>query len=109
MIELSDINFDALGSMSAPAKLLVTGACCLLLVVAGYTLDTKPQLNKLVKGTQDEHMLKNEFEMKYHLASNKAAYEAQLQDIEGAYSMMLNQLPSVNELPQLGFVELIKV
>lgn len=100
-IDLNDLDLSAIGSWPAPVKGAVIAVVCIIVLVAGYFLDTSGQLDVLDRNRKQEISLKSDFETKQSKAANLEAYKQQLADMETSFGTMLRQLPSKTEVEAL--------
>ncbi|WP_339080304.1 type 4a pilus biogenesis protein PilO [Pseudomonas sp. TMP9] len=100
-IDLSDLDFNNVGSWPAAVK-FIAGALLLVIVVAlGYNFHLK-DLQANLEGKQAEEItLKEQFSSKAFQAANLAAYKEQMQEMEVSFGALLKQLPSDTEVPGL--------
>jgi len=100
--DLKEIDFNDMGSWPTSFKALLVGILCLAIIVATWWFvvqkKKKPELERLVK---QEQTLKNEFLEKNKLAQNLEAYKEQMDDAEDIFSLLKEQLPNQNEIPDL--------
>lgn len=101
--DLNNLNLDPnnLGSWPAPVKAVVIFLLCIVLLFAGYYLDTRHQLAELQKAQDKEVSLKKEYETKQEKAANLEAYKQQMIEIERSFGALLQQLPSKTEVAAL--------
>ena len=99
--ELKDLDFNNLGSASAGAKVVILVFIAVLIVAAGYWFLIKDQRETLENRERVETQLKQEFSDKQQKAANLPAYERQLEEMEEMLEVMLRQLPSRTEMPDL--------
>lgn len=102
-MNLSEVNWDleASGSWPLPVKALVIGIVCLLVVAAGFYLDTNAQIEELGVLEKKEVDLKTEFESKQKKSANLQDYRDQLAQIETALAIMIKQMPTKEEVASL--------
>lgn len=100
-IDLSDLDFNNVGSWPAAVK-FIAGALLLVIVIAlGYNFHLK-DLQASLEGKQAEEVtLKEQFSSKAFQAANLAAYKEQMQEMEVSFGALLKQLPSDTEVPGL--------
>lgn len=85
---------------------LVPKVVALLLVltvipVAGFFLDTQPQLEQLDAGRAQEAKLKADYMNKKQLAINLDLYKQQLREIDTQFGALLKQLPNRSQMDAL--------
>lgn len=100
-MDLSDLDFENVGSWPTPIKVI---ACMLLLAAllfAGWHFQVSDQLRTYETEQQQELTLKKQFEKKAFEAANLEAYEKQLEEMEVSFSALLKQLPGETEVPGL--------
>ena len=100
-IDLSDLDFNNVGSWPAAVK-FIAGVLLLIAVVAlGYNFHLK-DLQVELEGMQAEEVsLKEQFASKAFQAANLDAYKEQMQEMEVSFGALLKQLPSDTEVPGL--------
>jgi type IV pilus assembly protein PilO len=100
-IELSDLDFNNVGSWPAAVKAIA----CLILLIAilalGYNFHLKDLQSELERTQGEELSLKGQFSKKAFEAANLEAYKVQMQEMEVSFGSMLKQLPSDTEVPGL--------
>jgi type IV pilus assembly protein PilO len=99
--ELRDLDFNNLGSASTGVKALLLGVAAVLIVIGGYLYMIKDKRETLEQRERVEISLKQEFREKHEKAANLAAYEQQLKEMQEMLEVMLRQLPSRTEMPDL--------
>ena len=99
--ELKDLDFNNLGSASAGAKAVILVFIAALILAAGYWFLVKDQREALENRERVETQLKSEFREKQQKAANLPEYERQLEEMEEMLEVMLRQLPSRTEMPDL--------
>jgi len=99
--DIRDLDFNDLGNASATAKGFILGLLVVVIVVLGYMLMIKNQRVELESLVKKETELKQQFERKQGLAANLEEYRVQLQEMKDLLDVMLRQLPSKTEMPDL--------
>lgn len=99
--ELRDLDFSNLGSASTGVKVFLLGFVAVLILLGGYWYMVKEKRETLTERERTENELKQEFREKYQKAANLEAYEEQLAEMEEMLEVMLRQLPSKTEMPEL--------
>lgn len=99
--ELRELDFNNLGSASAGAKAVILVFLAALILAAGYWFLIKDKREVLEGRERVEQQLKQEFREKQQKAVNLPAYRQQLEEMEEMLAVMLRQLPSRTEMPNL--------
>ncbi|WP_445940940.1 type 4a pilus biogenesis protein PilO [Pseudomonas sp.] len=100
-IDLSDLDFNNVGSWPAAVK-LISGILLLVAVLAlGYNFHLKDLQAQLEGKRAEEVSLKDQFSSKAFQAANLDAYKEQMQEMEVSFGALLKQLPSDTEVPGL--------
>ena len=99
--DLNDLDFSTAGTWPLPIKIFA-----LLIVIAavggiGYWYDTTEQLMELEKVERVELQKRQEFERLQKVVANLDAYRAQIEELEAMLQVMLKQLPTRTEMPDL--------
>ncbi|MFO1371741.1 MAG: type 4a pilus biogenesis protein PilO [Candidatus Competibacteraceae bacterium] len=105
-MKLSDINFSDIDLKEAGEWPLLGKVMLVVLVIAavlgaGYYFFTSEQLEDLDKVTREEQQLRQEFSEKQRVTSNLEAFRTQLKQMEANLDVMLRQLPTGTEMPDL--------
>jgi len=100
-VELSDLDFNNIGSWPGALKVIVCLFVFVVLLVLGYHFHLKDLQAGLERVEAKEVALRKEFEDKSFRAANLEAYKAQLAEIEERFSGLLKQLPKDSEVPGL--------
>ena len=99
--ELRDIDFNNIGSASTGVKALLLAIVAVVIIIGGYFYMIKDKRETLEQRERTETELKQEFREKHEKAANLDAYRQQLQEMEEMLEVMLRQLPSATEMPDL--------
>ncbi|QOC21857.1 type 4a pilus biogenesis protein PilO [Wenzhouxiangella sp. AB-CW3] len=99
--ELRDLDFNNLGSASIGVKIVLLSVISILILVGGYHFIIKDKLQTLEQRERVEYELREEVEEKQQKAANLEAYEQQLAEMEEMIEVMMRQLPSRTEMPEL--------
>ncbi len=99
--DIRDLDFNDLGNASITAKAFILVLLVVVVLVLGYMLLIKDKRTELESEAQKEQTLKQEFERKQGLAANLDEYERQLEEMKELLDVMLRQLPSKTEMPEL--------
>lgn len=101
MDQLRTLNFQDAGSWPLPFKLGGLSLLLLLVLVAAFWFDWKPQIDELAAAENEELQLKATFMLKKGMAVNLEAYEKRLADLERGFGTLLKQLPKKSEMDAL--------
>ena len=100
--EFKEIDINDASSWPNSFKVLLVGLLCIAIVAATWWFfiknDKQIELEKLAK---QEQSLKQEFLEKNKLALNLEAYQEQNVEAEDMFSLLKEQLPNQNEIPDL--------
>lgn len=99
--ELRELDVNNLGSASTGAKVVILALVAAAILAAGYWFLIKDKREALDQRERVEVQLKQEFREKQQKAANLPAYEQQLAEMEEMLAVMLRQLPSRTEMPEL--------
>jgi type IV pilus assembly protein PilO len=99
--DVSDLDFDNVGSWPLAVKCVVWGVALVAVVVLGYFYHVQDLQITLQKSVAQEGELKQEFERKAFKAANLDAYKKQMLEMEESFGALVSQLPSETEVPGL--------
>ena len=100
-INLNDINLQEAGDWPLAGKLVLVVIVMAVVIGGGYYFFTSDQLMQLETVTNEEQKLRQEFIEKQRVAANLEAFRAQLAQMEADLAVMLRQLPTGTEMPDL--------
>jgi len=100
-INLRDINLREAGDWPLAGKLVLAVIIMAMVLGAGYYFFTKDQLMQLETVENEEQKLRQEFVEKQRVAANLEAFREQLAQMEADLAVMLRQLPTGTEMPDL--------
>jgi type IV pilus assembly protein PilO len=100
-INLSDMNLREAGDWPLAGKLVLVVIIMAMVLGAGYYFFTKDQLMQWETMEAEEKKLRDEFVEKQRVAANLEAFRAQLAQMEADLAVMLRQLPTGTEMPDL--------
>lgn len=100
-INLSDINLQEAGDWPLAGRLALAVIVMAVVLGAGYYFFTSEQLVRLETVAAEEQKLRQEFVEKQRVAANLEAFRAQLAQMEADLAVMLRQLPTGTEMPDL--------
>lgn len=100
-VNLNELTLENVGQWPMPIKMGVIVGVSILVVFFGYFLIIKSMFEQYNSLVTKESILKSDFEVKQHQASNMKSYRSQLQVMNEKFGAMLRQLPAKNEMPGL--------
>lgn len=100
-INLNDINLQEAGEWPLAGKLVLAVLVMAVVIGAGYYLFIDDQLIALDVEVKKEQDLREEFIAKQKVAANLDAFRAQLTKMQEDLEVMLGQLPTKTEMPDL--------
>ena len=100
-INLSDFDLREAGNWPLPGKIVLAALVIAAVLGAGYYFLTSAQLEELDKVTREEQTLRQEFVEKWRVTANLEGFRQQLRQMEADLQVMLRQLPTGTEMPDL--------
>jgi len=100
-LDLSDIDFNNMGSWPIAAKAIVSLIVFGIVVGLGYHLFISDQTVQLTNLERKEVEFKKEFEKKQAKAVNLEDYKSQMVTIQDSFKTLLQQLPKSSEIAGL--------
>ena len=100
-INLSDFDLREAGEWPLAGKLVLAVLVIAAVLGAGYYFFTSDQLAQLDQVTNEEQQLRQDFIEKQRVAANLDSFRAQLKQMEADLQVMLRQLPTGTEMPEL--------
>ena len=100
-INLSDFDLREAGEWPLAGKVVLIVLVAAAVLGAGYYLFTNDQLQELDRVANEEQQLRQEFIEKQRVAANLESFRAQLKQMEADLAVMLRQLPTGTEMPDL--------
>lgn len=99
--ELKQLDFNNMADAPPTIRYVLVVLVFLAILVVGYFIRIKTQLNMLESERRVEATLRADFEEKAKRAANLPAYEQQLAEMEALLKALIRQLPSKTEMPDL--------
>lgn len=99
--DFNNIDFNNLGSLPIPVKLVLLSILGLLLVVGGYFVLWSGEIDAFDQAQAKEQDLRQTFIAKKSQAVKIEAYRQQMVDIEKTFGALLKQLPDKSEMDGL--------
>ncbi|MBK8183879.1 MAG: type 4a pilus biogenesis protein PilO [Candidatus Competibacteraceae bacterium] len=100
-INLSDIDLREAGDWPLAGKLVLAVLVMAAVLGAGYYFFTSDQLVELDRVTLEEQQLRQDFIEKQRVTANLESFRMQLKQMEADLQVMLRQLPTGTEMPEL--------
>ncbi|HMR02294.1 MAG TPA: type 4a pilus biogenesis protein PilO, partial [Candidatus Competibacter phosphatis] len=100
-INLNDIDLREAGDWPWVGKIVLVVLVIAAVLGAGYYFFTSDRLEELDRVTREEQQLRQEFIEKQRVAANLESFRAQLKQMEAELEVMLRQLPTGTEMPDL--------
>ncbi|MGB3917860.1 MAG: type 4a pilus biogenesis protein PilO, partial [Thiothrix litoralis] len=92
---------DDPGSVSWSIKSMTLAVIMIIILVLGYQLVIVDEIDALTAVETKEQQLRSDLETKQKRASQLPQYQAQLEEMQRSFSILLRQLPSDTEIPGL--------
>lgn len=99
--DLRNLELATAGNWPAPLKAVAVVLVAALVGFLGYYFKTQELLDELARERSTEQDLRAEFQTKQRVKANIQAYRAQLEELQGMLDVMLQQLPTGTEMPDL--------
>ncbi|WP_239324723.1 type 4a pilus biogenesis protein PilO [Snodgrassella gandavensis] len=100
-IDLKAINLNSLYQQGKPVQLGVAGGIIVLILVLAYFFVYSGLNEQLSQLKQEEETLKQTYTEKSQQAAHLDALKAELDSINGSFHLLLKQLPTQAEIPNL--------
>ncbi|WP_066565469.1 type 4a pilus biogenesis protein PilO [Snodgrassella sp. CFCC 13594] len=100
-IKLNEVNINNLYQLNQPAKMVLAVVLTIFIVVLAYFALYRDQLSQIDQLSQEEETLKQTYTQKSLQAANLDALKAELKQINSTYTILLKQLPTEAEIPNL--------
>ena len=100
-INLSDFDLRQAGEWPLAGKAVLMVLIIAAILGAGYYFFTDDQLQELDKVTREEQTLRQEYVEKWRVTANLEAFRKQIEQMGKDLEVMLRQLPTGTEMPDL--------
>lgn len=100
-IKLNEININNLYQLKQPAKLVLAAVVTVAVLVLAYFVIFSGQINQIDQLQQEEDKLKETYTQKSDQAARLDALTAELAQIHSSFNVLLKQLPTQAEIPNL--------
>jgi type IV pilus assembly protein PilO len=99
--QFNGLELDNIGQWPKAAKILLSIFLVVLVLGLGYVLMISDQIKQLERVTAEEVTLKQQHQVKYHIAANLELFEQQMIEAEATFAKQLKSLPESHETPGL--------
>jgi len=100
-IDLKAIDLNSLPQQSKPVQLGIAGAIIVIILILAYFFIYSGLNEQISQLQQEEETLKQTYTEKSKQAANLDALKAELNSINGSFNILLKQLPTQAEIPNL--------
>ena len=100
-IDLKAINLNSLPQQSKPVQLGIAGAIIVIILILAYFFVYSGLNEQISQLRQEEETLKQTYTEKSRQAAHLDALKAELDSINGSFNILLKQLPTQAEIPNL--------
>lgn len=100
-IDLKEINLNSLPQKGKPVQLSIAGGIVVIILVLAYFFLYSGLNQQLTQLQQQEEELKQTYADKSKQAANLDKLQAELNQINGSFNLLLKQLPTQAEIPNL--------
>ena len=101
LAELGNLDPAKIGSWPLPVRMLIFLGICILLLGAGFYLDTRNQIDQFEREVHKEEELRQEFETKQRKAANLEPLKVLLAQMKQSLGEQLRLLPNSTEIEGL--------
>ena len=99
--DLRRLNIRDVGNWPLLPKVAILGSIVVAILVLGYFLDWRDQLDTIEAGQAEEEKLKTQYGQKKAKAINFELYVQQLNEVEQSFGALVKQLPNRSEIDAL--------
>lgn len=100
-IDLKAIDLNSLPQQSKPVQLGIAGAIIVIILILAYFFVYSSLNEQISQLRQEEETLKQTYTEKSRQAAHLDALKAELDSINGSFNILLKQLPTQAEIPNL--------
>ncbi|PIT49470.1 type 4a pilus biogenesis protein PilO [Snodgrassella alvi] len=100
-IDLKAIDLNSLSQQGKPVQLGIAGGIIVIIIVLAYFFVYSGLNAQLSQLRQEEETLKQTYAEKSRQAANLDVLKAELESINGSFNLLLKQLPTQAEIPNL--------
>ena len=100
-IDLKAIDLNSLPQQSKPVQLGIAGAIIVIILILAYFFVYSGLNEQISQLRQEEETLKQTYTEKSRQAAHLDALKAELDSINGSFNILLKQLPTQAEIPNL--------
>jgi len=99
--QFEGLEADNVSQWPKAAKLTAAIFIAIIVIVLGYFLLISDKITLLDTYVEEEVSLKNQYQIKYHIAANLELFEQQMKEAEALFANQLRSLPESHETPGL--------
>ena len=99
--QFDDLELDNIGQWPAAAKFVLAVFMVIIVLVLGYVFYISDKIDQLGVENERETSLKQEYQVKYHIAANLELFKKQMVETEALFATQLKSLPESHETPGL--------
>jgi type IV pilus assembly protein PilO len=100
-IDLKAIDLNSLSQQGKPVQLGIAGGIIVIIIILAYFFVYSGLNAQLSQLRQEEETLKQTYTEKSRQAANLDVLKAELESINGSFNLLLKQLPTQAEIPNL--------
>jgi len=99
--QFDDLELDNIGQWPTAAKFVLAVFMVIIVLVLGYVFYISDKIDQLGVENERETSLKQEYQVKYHIAANLELFKKQMVETEALFATQLKSLPESHETPGL--------
>jgi len=99
--QFDDLELDNIGQWPAAAKFVLATFTVIVVISLGYVFYISDKIDRVDAENKREISLKQEYQVKYHIAANLELFKKQMVETEVLFATQLKSLPESHETPGL--------
>jgi type IV pilus assembly protein PilO len=99
--QFENLEAENIGQWPKAAKITLCIFSAIVVLALGYLFLISDKITQLDRYEAEEVLLKNEYQVKYHVVANLALFEQQMKEAETLFANQLRRLPESHETPGL--------
>jgi type IV pilus assembly protein PilO len=99
--QFEGLEADNVGQWPKAAKIILAVLMTIIVFILGYFLLISDKITSLDHLAREEVTLKEQYQIKYHVAANLELFQKQMQESEALFANQLKSLPESHETPGL--------